>query len=179
MARVAACDEAAATALVTAVYHRLLAVLRPRISQRYAAMLSAESVADSALASFIGGIRDKDRAAPPTLEDLVCQLIRIAVNKCANRIRDLNAGKRAVDQTVALGDWDVADPAAGPEFGAELAETLEAVTADLSADERAMIDLSLAGYSVEEVAEKVGYSTRQVVRTRTKVRDRLLALVAA
>lgn len=174
MGRLADRDDAAAAAVVAALFDRVAGVVRPRIGDKYRAKMSADSVANSAFKSFF--LRHADAPYPVRDEEELMRLLaRIAVDKCANRIRAFRAGKRDAAREVGGDGLDPAARAPGPEFDVEVRDLLEAHTRGLTDDERAVIHLSLLGTPVQEIADAAGVTTRTVIRIRTRFRDALTA----
>ena len=60
-----------------------------------------------------------------------------------------------------------------PLEAAQLGETVDQLLASLDADERPIIELSLQGYSTQEISERLGCPERSVRRLRERVRNRL------
>jgi RNA polymerase sigma-70 factor (ECF subfamily) len=54
-----------------------------------------------------------------------------------------------------------------------LAETVELLLGRLDRDERAMIELSLQGFSTQEISAQTGRAERSVRRVRERVRQHL------
>jgi RNA polymerase sigma-70 factor (ECF subfamily) len=105
--------------------------------------------------------------------------MRITLRKCADRVRYHRAECRDVAReatTPASGDepWREAvgrEPT--PEQAVVLAETVEQVMRELDEDERAVIELSLQGFSTQEISDQLGRATRSVRRLRERVRIQL------
>jgi RNA polymerase sigma-70 factor (ECF subfamily) len=100
-------------------------------------------------------------------------LARITLRKCADRARYHRAGRRDAAREAAGDDeaWqDVAGREPTPEEAAALAETVERLFRGLGADERAILELSLQGYSTQEISERLGRAERSVRRTRERAR---------
>ncbi len=116
------------------------------------------------------------------IEGLWPLLTLITVRKCADRVRYYQAERRKVSRESTGGGaaddrplpWQEAvsrEPT--PEHAAVLAETLENLLANLDADERSIIELSLQGFSTQEVSERLGRAERSVRRVRERVRKHL------
>ena len=63
-----------------------------------------------------------------------------------------------------------------PDEAALLTETVQGLMADLDERERAMLSLSLQGYTVQEISPQVGRSERTVQRLLEQVRRQLQRL---
>jgi RNA polymerase sigma-70 factor, ECF subfamily len=103
-------------------------------------------------------------------------LTRITLRKCADRARYHRAECRdAAREAAAPADgaaaWqDVAGREPTPDEAAALAETVERLLRGLGADERAILELSLQGYSTPEISERLGRAERSVRRVRERAR---------
>jgi RNA polymerase sigma-70 factor (ECF subfamily) len=60
-----------------------------------------------------------------------------------------------------------------------LAETVERVLREVGTDERRVVELSLQGYSTQEISEQLGRAERSVRRLRERVRKYLEKLQEA
>jgi RNA polymerase sigma-70 factor (ECF subfamily) len=60
-----------------------------------------------------------------------------------------------------------------PDQAAVLAETVESLLGRLDQDERTMMELSLQGFSTQEISEQTGRAERSVRRLRERVRKHL------
>jgi RNA polymerase sigma-70 factor (ECF subfamily) len=65
-----------------------------------------------------------------------------------------------------------------PEHAAVLAETVETLLRGLTNQERPVVELSLQGYSTQEIGERLGRAERSVRRLRERVRRQLERLNA-
>lgn len=181
LAGLSAKSQTAAEAVVRRNYTRLVAVVRGRISPKYQAKVDAESVANSAMKSFFREYTG-DRLALSDWQDLWNIIAKIAFHKLSNRIRKHRQKKR----TAEGGEADVSyDGQEGEEF-ADSPE-LEVIAADLytrlidgtSPEEREVLDLSLQGYLVREVAVEIGVSERTVIRIRKELQRKMEKMMPA
>jgi RNA polymerase sigma-70 factor (ECF subfamily) len=60
-----------------------------------------------------------------------------------------------------------------PDEAVALAETVEELLRGLGGDERAIVELSLQGYTTQEISEQLGRAERSVRRLRERVRKQL------
>jgi len=60
-----------------------------------------------------------------------------------------------------------------PDEAAVLAETVTGLLRQLNGDERTIVELSLQGYSTQEISEQTGRAERSVRRLRERVRKHL------
>ena len=165
--------------------HRLIGLARCHLDARLRHKIDPEDVVQSAYKSFFLRYREGALAAQGW-EGLWGLLTRITLRKCADRVRYYRAECRdlAREASAPAGTQD-AEPwrdAVGreptPEQAAVLAETVEHLLGDLDGDERAIIELSLQGYSTREISEQLGRAERSVRRLRERVRKQLERLQA-
>jgi RNA polymerase sigma-70 factor, ECF subfamily len=159
---------------------RLIALARVHLDARLQQKVDPEDVVQSAYKSFL--IRYGDGAlAAEGWEGLWGLLTLITVRKCADRARYYEADCRNLhreapatgsDQSVA--PWlQAAGREPTPDEAAVLAETVEELLARLRGDERAIVELSLQGYSTQEISRQIGRAERSVRRLRELVRKQL------
>ena len=103
-------------------------------------------------------------------------LARITLRKCADRARYHRAERRDAAREVAApaeedAAWqEVSGREPTPDEAAALAETVERLFRGLGSDERAILELSLQGYSTQEIGERLGRAERSVRRVRERAR---------
>src|SRR5262249_28772507 len=106
-------------------------------------------------------------------------LTLITLRKCADRVRYHRAecrdiGREALPATEEAEPWrEAAGREPTPEQAGGLAETVERLLGELDGDERPIIELSLQGYSTQEISEQLGRAERSVRRLRERVRRQL------
>lgn len=158
---------------------RLIGLARAHLDVRLQHKIEPEDVVQSVYRSFY--VRYGEELTPAQgIEGLWPLLTLITVRKCADRVRYYQAERRNIAREAGPAPEDRLQPwqeAAGreptPEHAAVLAETLENLLAGLDADERPIIELSLQGYSTQEVSERLGRAERSVRRLRERVRKQL------
>jgi RNA polymerase sigma-70 factor, ECF subfamily len=103
----------------------------------------------------------------------------ITLRKCADRAHYFQADRRNIGREIAADTG--ADAAWQESIGREpspdeatlLAETVEALLRGLDPGERKIVELSLQGYSTQEISEQLGRAERSVRRLRERVRLQL------
>jgi RNA polymerase sigma-70 factor (ECF subfamily) len=108
-------------------------------------------------------------------------LTLITVRKCADRARYHEADCRNLYRDVEVsGSSDCAASwlqAVGreptPEEAAALTETVDDLLRRLHGDERVIVELSLQGFTTQEISEQIGRAERSVRRLRERVRKHL------
>jgi RNA polymerase sigma-70 factor (ECF subfamily) len=169
-------DEAARQVFVRFA-RRLVGLARQHLDGRLAAKVDPEDVVQSAYKSFFVRHREGDLEVG-SWDGLWGLLTLITLRKCADRAAYYRAGKRDMSREVAGGDDDSAamnrlavDREPTPDEAAVLAEAVEALFGAVAdPEERAVLELSLQGYSTTEISEKVGRAERSVRRLRERVR---------
>jgi RNA polymerase sigma-70 factor (ECF subfamily) len=180
-------DPGAAEVIFRQYVRRLIGLARRRLeSQGLLGKVEPDDVVQSAFRSFFVRFGDGpfDGAAPDSLWGL---LARITLRKCNRQLERLRADRRDVAREVPLASGDSAagePPAAGrepsPEEAAALEETVLLVMARLGSPlKRQIFELSLQGYSVAEISERVHFYERGVERVRAEVKAALQQLQAS
>lgn len=169
----AANQTAATDRVAREAFARLVGLIRAGIGDRYRAKVDAEAVANSALRSFLR----RHAATPYDLgdwEDLWALLAEVARCKLRSHLRLFTAQRRSVAREVAdAADADPPGPGAAPDEAVVLGDLLNHLTTGYSDAERAVIEMSLQGYDVNEIAAELGRTARTVVRVRGRFRARL------
>jgi RNA polymerase sigma-70 factor (ECF subfamily) len=158
---------------------RLIGLARVHLDARLQQKVDPEDVVQSAYKSFILRYGDAGLTQQGT-DGLWSLLTLITLRKCADRARYYTADCRDVGRETVPAAASESQPwldAAGreptPEQAAVLAETVEQILADLPSSERAVIELSLQGYSAQEISEQVGRAERSVRRLRQRLKNHL------
>jgi RNA polymerase sigma-70 factor, ECF subfamily len=159
---------------------RLIGLARIHLDARLQHKVDPEDVVQSVYKSLL---RQYGAGALATQgwEGMWGLLTLITVRKCADRARYHEADCRNLHRDIALsGSTDSASswfqPAGReptPEEAVVLAETVEDLLSGLQGDERAIVELSLQGYSTQEISERTGRAERSVRRLRERVRNQL------
>ena len=156
---------------------RLIGLARAQLDERLQHKIEPEDVVQSAYKSFF--LRYGEGAlAAEGWEGLWGLLTTITLRKCADRVRYHRAECRDLAREASRGAaaeplFDAIGREPTPEQGAVLAETVELLLRGLDKDERAIFELSLQGYSTQEISESLGRAERSVRRLRERVRKQL------
>jgi RNA polymerase sigma-70 factor (ECF subfamily) len=169
-------DEAAREVFVRFA-RRLVGLARGHLDGRLLAKVDPEDVVQSAYKSFFVRHREGELQVG-SWDGLWGLLTLITLRKCADRAAYYRAGKRDLGREVASGGEDdsaadhlAVDREPTPHEAVMLAEAVEALFGAVSdPEERAVLELSLQGYSTTEISEKVGRAERSVRRLRERVR---------
>jgi RNA polymerase sigma factor (sigma-70 family) len=158
---------------------RLIGLARGHLAAQLQHKVDPEDVVQSAYKSLL--LRYGDGAlAEEGWEGLWGLLTMITVRKCADRARFHQAERRDMRREAAAANdsgsdsWREAlsrEPT--PDQAAALAEIVEGLLSRLDSDERRMVELSLQGFSVQEISEQTGRAERSVRRLRERVRKYL------
>lgn len=171
----------ATEAVVRQTYTRLVAVIRSRIGTRYQAKVDAESIANSAMKSFFREYTG-DRLVVSDWQDLWNLIAKIAFHKLSNRIRKFRQKKRSAENgeaDVSYEGQEGTDFAESPELEVIASDLYSRLVDSTSPEERMVLDLSLQGYLVREVAAEIGVSERTVIRVRKELQRKMEKMIAA
>jgi RNA polymerase sigma-70 factor (ECF subfamily) len=178
MGRLRAGEQAAAQEVFGRFAVPLIALARRRFDRRLASKVDPEDVVQSACKSFF--LRQRAGKFQVGGWDGLWRLLTlITLRKCADRVEYLRAERRDVRREIAPGDsqvppWQLApDRGPLPQEAAVLAETVEALFRAEDADGRPVLELSLQGYTAEEISLRLGRALRSVQRLRERIRKRL------
>jgi RNA polymerase sigma-70 factor (ECF subfamily) len=185
MDRLRAGDQDAATAVFRRFTGRLIALAGARLDARTRGKVDPEDVVQSTYRSFFTRA-EAGRFDAATWDELWALLTVITMRKCLNRARHFRAGRRDARAEVAPGpeaaDADALvlaidrDPT--PIEAAILAETVQELLRGLDPDDRAIVELSLQGYTSPEIGDRLGFAERTVRRVRERLKRRLQRLQA-
>jgi RNA polymerase sigma-70 factor (ECF subfamily) len=158
---------------------RLIGLARGHLDARLQHKVDPEDVVQSAYKSLL--LRYGEGAlAAEGWEGLWGLLTMITVRKCADRARFHQAERRdlrretipaSMDDAPAWRDAIGREPT--PDQAVALAETVEGLLSRLDLEERTMIEMSLQGFSTQEISEQTGRAERSVRRLRERVRKHL------
>jgi RNA polymerase sigma-70 factor, ECF subfamily len=179
MARLRSGEDAAAREVFARYAGRLVGLARRQFGPLLARKVDPEDVVQSAYKSFF--VRHRDGRLEVENPDGLWKLLTlITLRKCADRAEYFRAGRRdAAREVGAAADgrpepWLAAlDREPAPDEAAILAETVESLFRAVDAHERPVLELSLQGYSVPEICERLGRAERSVRRLRERLRHRL------
>jgi RNA polymerase sigma-70 factor (ECF subfamily) len=175
----------AARALFAHFTRRLLGLARCRLDARLRHKVDPEDIVQSVYKSFF--LRYGEGALDVECWDGLWGLLtRITLRKCADRARYYRAecrdASREAPPPAGPEDAEAWREAVGheptPEQAVILAETVEHLMRGLDGDERPIVELSLQGFSTQEVSEQLGRAERSVRRVRERVRKHLERLQA-
>jgi RNA polymerase sigma-70 factor (ECF subfamily) len=158
---------------------RLIGLARVHLGARLQHKVDPEDVVQSAYKSFLA--RYGDEALVVEGEGLWGVLTLITIRKCADRARYYQAECRDLQREGGAWCTPGSNPASlvavgrepTPDEAAVLAETVAALLQQLNGDERRILELSLQGYSTQEISEETGRAERSVRRLRKRVRKYL------
>lgn len=169
-----------AQAVVQRFSRRLIGLARAHLHGRLQHKVDPEDVVQSAYKSLLVRYGDGALAAEES-QRLWSLLTLITVRKCAERahyyeaecrdlMREAGASRTADSSPAAL---ETAGREPTPDEAAVLAETVADLLARLHGSEKAIVELSLQGYSTQEISAATGRAERSVRRVRERVREQL------
>ena len=179
MGRLRSGEDGAAREVFIRFAGRLVGLARRHLDARLAVKVDPEDVVQSAYKSFF--VRHRDGGLEVgSWDGLWGVLTVITLRKCADRAAYYRAEKRDVGREAAAVADDSAAPVAAldreprPDEAAALAETVEALfRAAADPDERAILELSLQGFTAAEISQRLDRAERSVRRLRERIRKRL------
>ena len=185
MGRLRAGDQDAATALFRRFTGRLIALAGARLDARTRGKVDPEDVVQSTYRSFFARA-EAGQFDVATWDELWGLLAVITMRKCTNRARYFRAGRRDARAEVAPGPGAegpdalilAIDREPTPSEAAILAETVEQLLRGLDPEDRAIVELSLQGYTTPENGARLGFAERTVRRVRDRLKRRLQRLQA-
>jgi RNA polymerase sigma factor (sigma-70 family) len=159
---------------------RLIGLARAHLHGRLKHKVDPEDVVQSAYKSLLAQYGDESLAAEGW-EGLWGLLTLITVRKCADRARYYQAECRELRRERDASCNSDSNPAwlmaAGreptPDEALLLIETVTDFLQQLNGDERKIVELSLQGYSTQEISRETGRAERSVRRLRERVRKHL------
>jgi RNA polymerase sigma-70 factor (ECF subfamily) len=180
LARLRTGDGAAARAVFERFAHRLIGLARRQFHASLKYKVDPEDVVQSAYKSFFRGF-DEGKLTVDSWDGLWGLLTLITLRKCADRVEYHRAERRdAIREVPATTDaegtaWETEALSREPTplQAAILSETVEQLLASLDEDERPIVELSLRGYTTQEISRQLGRPERSVRRLRERVRNRL------
>jgi DNA-directed RNA polymerase specialized sigma24 family protein len=182
MRRLEAGDGEAAAVVFRLFAHRLIALARKQLDDRYRALLSGSDIALEVLNSFFR--RQTDNPFDVDSADALWGLLaEITFRKCGKWNRHFATRKRGANRTISLDAVDDSDasgqvPDGGPTpaDAAILAETAAALYQGLKPNERAICELRLQGYRGHEIAAQLNLTEATVSRKLARIKNRLQQL---
>jgi len=173
VARLRAGDGDAARVVFERFTERLLALARARLAGPLRHKVDPEDVVQSAYKSFFARA-DAIRPESAGWDNLWGLLALIAIRKCADRANYHFAGRRDAAREAtptASGYWpESVDREPTPDEVAELEEVVKTLFDALDLADREVLELSLQGYTTQEIADRLGRAERTVRRLRERVR---------
>jgi DNA-directed RNA polymerase specialized sigma24 family protein len=176
-------DPAAAQQLWERYFRRLVGLARLKL--RDAPRRAAGDEEDVALSAFASFCRHAEQGRFPQLSDrdnLWRLLVVITVRKAKHLVRDATRKKRGGGNQLVSEDADGLDEEAvlrqvlsrepTPDMAMQFAEEYRSLLRRLDDRElEAIAQLRMEGYSVEEIAHKLGYAARSIKRKLRLIRD--------
>ncbi len=178
--RIRAGDDGAATEVFRRFAGRLIGLARAELDTRIRRQEDPEDVVQSVYRSFFTRYR-AGQFDFANWDELWSLLTVITVRKCMNRAeyylaKCRNVGVEVAPQPTSDGT-DVLDRVIDreptPLEAVILADTMEQMMRGLEPDDRAIIELSLQGFSVPEIGARLGFAERTVRRVRERIKKRL------
>jgi RNA polymerase sigma-70 factor (ECF subfamily) len=180
LGRLRARDDTAARELFERFACRLIALARGRLAGALRHKVDPEDIVQSAYKSFFRS-HGEGKVELESWNSLWGLLTLITLRKCADRAayhraecRDLAREASAAPGAESETPWAEApgrEPT--PSEAVALCETVDQLLAALDEDERPILELSLQGYTTQEISARLGRAERTVRRLREQIRNRL------
>ena len=181
-------DKDAATEVYERYVSRLIGLARSRLSSKLGQRVDAEDVVQSVFRSFFRGT-DEGRFTFEENADLWRLISSLTINKILRKAEHHTRQKRSIYNEVSICEDNVsvtvpiefiADTPA-PETALALIEEVESFTDGLKDRHREIFELRMQGLTPEQIAERIGRSTRTVRRglelLHAELRERLIEAV--
>jgi RNA polymerase sigma-70 factor (ECF subfamily) len=179
LARLEAGDDGAARELFRRFAGQLIALARSRFGGTLRHKVDPEDIVQSAYKSFFRRYGE-GKFEVGSWNSLWGLLTVITLRKCADRVAYYRRECRDPAREAAAPPGEEGAPwpdplgrEPTPLEAAELSETLDRLLAALDEDERAVLELSLQGYTTREISDRVGRAERTVRLLREGLRKRL------
>jgi DNA-directed RNA polymerase specialized sigma24 family protein len=154
--------QEAARQLWTRFAGRLRGVVRRRLDPRILRKAGGESdVLQSVFAGFFAAPPGPD-GPPRSRDDLWRLLVHFTLCKVANTAHHHRAARRDVRRVQPLGDFDADPGVLGPEAEAVARDEFDRLLALLPEDLQRVLALRLGGYTIAEIAARLGRVDRTV-----------------
>jgi RNA polymerase sigma-70 factor (ECF subfamily) len=182
MARLRGGDDAAAAQVFQRFAGQILELARQQLHDRIRRKLDPEDILQSVFRSFF--LRQRDgRLDLENWDNLWGVLMVMTLRKCGRQVQHFQAARRDLRHEVGLDTLPKADGLRGlvslessPSQAAMLIELLTQLVEVLAPADREILTLRLQGYTVAEIADQLGRSTRTVCRALRRIRQRLSRL---
>jgi len=186
MSQLRAGDETAAGEVFQRFAQRLIALARTHLNSWVRQKEDPEDVVQSVYKSFFARYGE-GQFLVTNWNDLWSLLTLITIRKCADRIDYARAQRRDTSRQVSSTNpaeqgataWEAVDPEPTPIEALVLTETVDGLLRAFDQDDRPIIQLSLQGYTTQEISEELQRAERTVRRVREHAKKRLLAMRAS
>jgi DNA-directed RNA polymerase specialized sigma24 family protein len=166
-------DDEAARRIWDRYSPRLAALAKERLPLWLHCLVSGDDVANSALCSVIMGLRDGRFPDLHDRNDLWGILACITVRKAINEAKRANRQKRRSSGECVPIDENIVDPGPSPDLARTAAEHFERLIDCLHKKDELLEMIALwkfEGYTSEEIARRLGCSSRRVARKLELIR---------
>jgi RNA polymerase sigma-70 factor (ECF subfamily) len=183
MARLRAGDETAAAEVFQRFTRRLIGLARSHLDTWIRRKEDPDDIVQSVYKSFFARYGDGQfDERTRSWDDLWSLLTLMTLRKCFDRAEYFRAQCRNIAQEAPLpsgvdssagGSWEPIDRAPTPEEALLLTDTVQEVLGGLAPNDHSIIELSLQGYTTEEISQQLPFSKRTVWRVRERLRKQL------
>jgi RNA polymerase sigma-70 factor (ECF subfamily) len=165
-------DAEVSSEIIRVVHAPLIELVRRRFRGPGRRRSDPEDVVQSAFRSFFNGLVAR-QYAPSDSNELWALLVVIAMRKCNKSNRFWSTQKRSARSIDDRVDIEQIAFASDTEFELQFEEILKRIANELTATEREIFSNVLEGWSVEQIAHRIGRSERTVQRVSKGIRETL------
>lgn len=172
-------DEAAAALLFQRYGERVIGMARRLLDERLRGKVDPEDVLQSVLRSFYRR-HAEGRWDFSDEKGLWRLLVRLTIRKCHRHLEHFHTARRDVRREVGLveGVLPVVDPEPTPDEAVLLVDAVETLMRRLNTTvKQRILELTLQGYNVRDISDRLGYYERGVERVRAEIRRLLQAMM--
>lgn len=180
MVRLKSGDPDVARQLFERYAQQLVGLARSRIQSEFRNKVDPEDVVQSVYRSFFRR-HQEDQLSVSGWDNLWSLLALMTVRKCLKQIERFQTERRAVSRETS-GDEAVlflVDREPTPDEAAILNETVAEIFDHVDPEDRAIVELSLQGFTTPEISQQLNRAERTVRRLRERVRNLLQSRLEA
>jgi RNA polymerase sigma-70 factor (ECF subfamily) len=169
-------DEASAREVIDQYLHRLVELVRKRLSQRLAGRVDPEDVVQSVFRTYFAG-KKEGKFDLKQREDVGKLLMKIALHKVLKQVEHHTAAKRDPRREAEQGNrtlerlQELRANGPAPEAEVVFIDTLEHWLRKLGPEARRVVELRMQGYTSQEIAAQLGTHDRKVRRIFERIRE--------
>lgn len=161
-------SEEAAQQFFDRYMQKLVSLVQRNLASRYSTRLDPEDVVQSVFRSWFNDAKE-GKITAATESEIWKLLSVIALNKVRNKIKFHDAQRRSVVRTSDNADAIAAVPEPTERDAEDFLDIVETVGQKLDDKARRTLELLLEGYSVTEIADELGRTTKSISRYKKQI----------